>query len=63
MISIAHTILRTAESPRNPKAQPCRTFPATADLGVVGAKRNIVHPDLQYEESELDIPAFLRKDG
>ncbi len=55
------TILRTSE-PRNPEARPGRLRPA-ANLGVVGAKRNIVHPDLQYEESELDIPAFLRKDG
>jgi cell division protein FtsZ len=31
-----------------------------ANLGVAGAKRNIVHPDLQYEESELDVPPFLR---
>lgn len=56
------TILRTAEAPRNAEARPSNLRPA-ANLGVVGAKRNIVHPDLQYEESELDIPAFLRKDG
>ncbi len=31
-----------------------------SNLGVVG-KKFIVHPDLQYEESELDIPPFLRK--
>ncbi|MCL4500713.1 MAG: cell division protein FtsZ [Deltaproteobacteria bacterium] len=59
------TILRTPEPPRsgpevragnpgNPKPVP--------NLGVVGQKRNIVHPDLQYEESELDIPPFLRKE-
>jgi len=56
------TILRTSEPPRTPEARPANLRPA-ANLGVVGAKRNIVHPDLQYEESELDIPAFLRKDG
>ena len=56
------TILRTSEPPRNPEARPGNLRPA-ANLGVVGAKRNIVHPDLQYEESELDIPAFLRKDA
>ncbi len=56
------TILRTSEPPLNPEARPANLRPA-ANLGVVGAKRNIVHPDLQYEESELDIPAFLRKDG
>jgi len=55
------TILRTSE-PRNPEARPGNLRPG-ANLGVVGAKRNIVHPDLQYEESELDIPAFLRKDA
>lgn len=56
------TILRTAEAPRNAEGRPANLRSA-ANLGVVGAKRNIVHPDLQYEESELDIPAFLRKDG
>ncbi|MFZ0052584.1 MAG: cell division protein FtsZ [Desulfobaccales bacterium] len=56
------TILRTSEPPLNGEARPANLRPA-ANLGVVGAKRNIVHPDLQYEESELDIPAFLRKDG
>ncbi|MBM4273232.1 MAG: cell division protein FtsZ [Deltaproteobacteria bacterium] len=30
-------------------------------MGVAGARKNIVHPDLQYEESELDVPPFLRK--
>jgi cell division protein FtsZ len=57
------TILRTQEPPRNPQAQPGapnNQRPA-ANLGVVGQKRNIVHPDLAYEESELDIPPFLRK--
>ena len=56
------TILRSSDPALNPEARPANLRPA-ANLGVVGAKRNIVHPDLQYEESELDIPAFLRKDG
>jgi cell division protein FtsZ len=30
-------------------------------LGVVPGKKYVVHPDLQYEESELDTPTFLRK--
>jgi hypothetical protein len=30
-------------------------------LGVLPAKKHVVHPDLQYEESELDTPTFLRK--
>jgi hypothetical protein len=28
---------------------------------VVAAKKYIVHPDLQYEENELDTPPFLRR--
>jgi len=55
------TILRTPETPRNPEARPNLNQRPAANLGVVGQKRNIVHPDLQYEESELDIPPFLRK--
>ncbi|MFZ5450312.1 MAG: cell division protein FtsZ [Thermodesulfobacteriota bacterium] len=31
------------------------------NLGVVAAKKYIVHPDLQYEENELDTPPFLRR--
>jgi cell division protein FtsZ len=30
-------------------------------LGVVSGKKYVMHPDLQYEESELDTPPFLRK--
>ena len=61
------TILRTPEPPRNPESRlgnnpgnPGIQRPSP-NLGVVSQKRNIVHPDLQYEESELDIPPFLRK--
>ena len=58
------TILRTPEPPR-PNAEVRGGNPAPqrtpASFGVVGQKKNIVHPDLQYEESELDIPPFLRK--
>jgi cell division protein FtsZ len=32
-----------------------------APLGVVQGKKYVVHPDLQYEENELDTPPFLRK--
>ena len=58
------TILRTPEPPRNPEVRAGNAAPPrpAANLGVVGAKKNIVHPDLQYEESELDIPPFLRKE-
>jgi cell division protein FtsZ len=31
------------------------------NLGVVAAKKYIVHPDLAYEENELDTPPFLRR--
>ena len=58
------TILRTPEPVRPPAAAEARqgnAKPAPA-LGVVGTKKYIVHPDLQYEESELDTPAFLRKE-
>jgi len=30
-------------------------------LGVVSGKKYVVHPDLQYEESDLDTPPFMRK--
>ena len=50
---------RRPGTPRS-RRQPGNSRTA-ANLGVVGAKKNIVHPDLQYEESELDIPPFLRK--
>ena len=58
------TILRTPETPRNHEVRAGNLNPqrTAASFGVVGAKKNIVHPDLQYEESELDIPPFLRKE-
>ena len=34
---------------------------AKKPLGVVVQKKFIVHPDLAYEENELDTPPFLRK--
>ena len=43
---------RGAEAAKNGAKKP---------LGVVAAKKFIVHPDLQYEENELDTPPFLRK--
>jgi cell division protein FtsZ len=43
---------RTAEVAATDKRPP---------LGVVQGKKYVVHPDLQYEESELDTPPFLRK--
>jgi cell division protein FtsZ len=56
------TILRKpAEIPaavadsRQPERRP------SPNLGVVAAKKYIVHPDLAYEENELDTPPFLRR--
>jgi cell division protein FtsZ len=43
---------RGAEAAKNGTKKP---------MGVVAAKKFIVHPDLQYEENELDTPPFLRK--
>jgi cell division protein FtsZ len=43
------------------EGRPQEKRPAAANLGVVAAKKYIVHPDLQYEENELDTPPFLRK--
>jgi cell division protein FtsZ len=53
------TIIRKGGEPRgaeNPAAEK-----RSLGLGVVGGKKYVVHPDLQYEESELDTPPFLRK--
>ena len=43
---------RGAEAAKNGAKKP---------LGVVAQKKFIVHPDLAYEENELDTPPFLRK--
>jgi cell division protein FtsZ len=40
---------------RQPEKRP------SPNLGVVAAKKYIVHPDLAYEENELDTPPFLRR--
>jgi cell division protein FtsZ len=53
------TILRTPETPA--RAAEAAKNGAKKPLGVVAAKKFIVHPDLQYEENELDTPPFLRK--
>ncbi|MHB8070256.1 MAG: cell division protein FtsZ [Desulfobaccales bacterium] len=45
----------TAADSRQPERRPA------PNLGVVAAKKYIVHPDLAYEENELDTPPFLRK--
>jgi cell division protein FtsZ len=52
------TILRKGEFPRTAESQTEKRPPS---LGVVSGRKYVVHPDLQYEESELDTPPFLRK--
>jgi cell division protein FtsZ len=55
------TILRqTPEPNRSPEGRPGEKRPAS-NMGMAGAKKFIVHPDLAYEENELDTPPFLRK--
>jgi len=54
------TILRKgAEGAQPGEGQPGEK--RLTSLGVLPAKKHVVHPDLQYEESELDTPTFLRK--
>jgi len=53
------TILRT-EPPPARGAEAAKNG-AKKPLGVVAQKKFIVHPDLAYEENELDTPPFLRK--
>jgi cell division protein FtsZ len=54
------TILRTQE-PQSRAAEAHQDGSKKQPLGVVAAKKFIVHPDLAYEENELDTPPFLRK--
>jgi cell division protein FtsZ len=53
------TILRKGELPRWAESPATEKRPPS--LGVVSGRKYVVHPDLQYEESELDTPPFLRK--
>ena len=53
------TILRNEQPPA--RGAEAAKNGAKKPLGVVAAKKFIVHPDLQYEENELDTPPFLRK--
>jgi cell division protein FtsZ len=54
------TFARAPEPPAARGAEAAKNGAKKA-LGVVAAKKFIVHPDLQYEENELDTPPFLRK--
>ncbi len=57
-LEIPTFIRRGGEIPRAAESGGDKRSPA---LSTVAGKKYIVHPDLQYEESELDTPPFLRK--
>jgi cell division protein FtsZ len=57
-LEIPSFIRKGSESPRMTEAASAEKRPP---LGVVQGKKYVVHPDLQYEESDLDTPPFLRK--
>jgi cell division protein FtsZ len=57
-LEIPSFIRKGGESPRMTEAASAEKRPP---LGVVQGKKYVVHPDLQYEESDLDTPPFLRK--
>jgi cell division protein FtsZ len=57
-LEIPSFIRKGSEAPRTTEAATAEKRPP---LGVVQGKKYVVHPDLQYEESELDTPPFLRK--
>jgi cell division protein FtsZ len=57
-LEIPAFIRRGSESPRLTESPAAEKRPP---LGVVQGKKYVVHPDLQHEESELDIPPFMRK--
>jgi cell division protein FtsZ len=55
------TFLRKGADLPRPAAEAAAADKRPPGLGVVTGKKYVVHPDLQYEESELDTPTFLRK--
>jgi hypothetical protein len=57
-LEIPAFIRKGSEAPRTTEAPAADKRPP---LGVVQGKKYVVHPDLQYEESDLDTPPFLRK--
>ena len=57
-LEIPAFIRKGGETTQNPEGGSGEKRPA---LGVVQGKKYVVHPDLQYEESDLDTPPFLRK--
>ena len=55
------TIIRKGADPVRPAAKPMADQRKRGRFELLQSKKSIVHPDLQYEESELDIPTFLRQ--
>ncbi len=55
------TIMRRLEPATGGGYRPGADSKKKNNLELVNPRKNIIHPDLQYEEDELDIPTFLRQ--
>jgi cell division protein FtsZ len=55
------TIIRRGSEQVQPALRSSADHKKKSRLELLNTKKNIVHPDLHYEEDELDIPTFLRQ--
>jgi hypothetical protein len=55
------TIIRKGGEQVQPALRANMESKKKSRLELLNTKKNIVHPDLHYEEDELDIPTFLRQ--
>jgi cell division protein FtsZ len=55
------TIIRRGAEQVQPALRTSMDSKKKSRLELLNTKKNIVHPDLHYEEDELDIPTFLRQ--
>jgi cell division protein FtsZ len=55
------TIIRKGAEQVQPALRTSMDSKKKSRLELLNTKKNIVHPDLHYEEDELDIPTFLRQ--
>jgi len=55
------TIIRRGTEQVKPALRTNADSKKKSRLELLNNKKNIVHPDLHYEEDELDIPTFLRQ--
>ena len=55
------TIIRKGADQVQPALRTSMDSKKKSRLELLNNKKNIVHPDLHYEEDELDIPTFLRQ--